>query len=140
MTAWACTGSKLTVMHRARVHDAAIASRNLGVILTGTRLIILDLSVLAVWHFRKKDAVITLRVEYFLSLGNDDFILLVLTWTRVISRWELLVLNIDGRFEHLSCLLGSLKVTDRSSLFSSMKVWVIQSWADCVEATSSIHV
>ena len=105
MTAWACTGSKLTVMHRAGVHDTSITSRNLGIILTGTWLIILDLSVLAVWHFRKEDAVVTLRVEYFLSLGNNDFVLLVLTWARVISRWELLVLYIDSRFKHLSRLL-----------------------------------
>lgn len=72
--------------------------------MTGSWLFVLDLSVFAVGDLGDEDASVDHRVEtlWLLSL----FCAIILTRSRVLSRWVKLVLNIDSRFKHLSRLLG----------------------------------
>ena len=83
--------------------------------MTGSWLFVLDLSVFAVGDLGDEDASVDHRVKTLRLLSL--FGAIILTWSRVLSWWVKLVLNIDRRFKHLSRLLRRLEVTDGSSSF-----------------------
>lgn len=102
-----------------------------------TRLVILDLCVLAVWHLREEDGSVALRVE--LALGFVfDFLVVAGAW--VVAWWELLVLDVNRRLKHLPRRLRRLEVADRSSVLADLVIRVVQGRAYRVEAASSVHI
>ena len=79
-----------------------------------------------------------MSVELFLDLSNIWVI--VCSRARVLSWRELLVFDVNGRFEYFTNGLRSLEVTDWCSLFSNLRVWIVQGWTDCIMASSGVHI
>ena len=68
-----------------------------------TRLLIPDLAILTVGHLREENARVSLRIECLFLLIWLLVIVGAGAW--VLTWWELLVLNINGRLKELSYLL-----------------------------------
>lgn len=101
------TCPELGVIQRS-VHSAGFTGGGCGenvCVVSGARLVILDLRILAVGYLGEEDARLPLRIESFLLLGYLNVVVIVNAWAWVFSRWVLLILNFDGRLEDFSLVL-----------------------------------
>ena len=90
------------VIHLAEVAGGRLRE-HVGVVAWSRLLLIFDLRVFAVGNFRAEDAGISLRTEILLLFCSLRLIIDAGAW--VLSRWELLVLDVDRGLEELSNLL-----------------------------------
>ena len=140
LTPASCAHSELGILNRT-IHQTGIASGRIRVyigVVAWTWFIIFDLGILAVGDFGEEDALLLLSMEglfFFRRLW-----LVIAARSRVLSRRILLVFDVNGGFKYFSILLRRLEVTDWSSSFVSMLVWIVQSWANCIVTTASVHV
>ena len=98
-----CARTEFRITHRT-VHCTDIAGCGRGeniCVMTRTRFIIPDLSILAVWYFRNELACV---VHWVKRLG--PLFILVGTRSWVFSRRIQLILDVNGRFKYASVLLG----------------------------------
>lgn len=137
-----CARSILRVLHRC-VHGACLSSGGLGEhvrVVTRARLVVLDLRVLAVGHFREEDAGVALRIKCLLFLGHLLFSGVIGTGAGVVTRRELLVFDVNRWLKDLSHVLRGLEVTDWCSFLGCVDVRIVESWADGVLSTTCVHV
>lgn len=66
--------------------------------------------------------------------------MIVSTWTWIIARWELLVFDVDSGLKNFAHGLGRLEIADRRSFLDFILVWIVESWADRVKASTRVHV
>ena len=98
-------------------------AEDVGVV-TGARLIILNLRVLAIGNLRGENAVVSLRVELLAFFNNGG--LVIGARARNITRWVQLVLNLNGRFEEFALLLRCLEVANSSPRLVRVDVGVVE--------------
>jgi len=127
------------VVHRD-IHCACVTSRRTRVdvgVVARTGLVIFDHLAFAVGNFGQEDALVALRVKLTLVIGRHKF---VGARTGVILGWELFVFNINCRFEDFAVRLGCLEVSDWCSLLRMIQDGVVESWANRVVSTATVHV
>ena len=104
-------------------------TEDVGVV-AGARLVIPNLRVFAIGNLRGEYAVSSLRIELFAFFYNGG--LVIAARARNITRWVLLVLNLDAWFEEFARLLRCLEVANLSPLLVRVHVGVVECRTDCV--------
>ena len=105
--------------------------------MAGSGLVVLDHLSFAVWHFRQKDALVSVRIELPLVIPLS---LVVGTRSWVLLRRDMLIFDAVCRLKHLACSLGCLEVADRCPFPRGINGRVIEGWPDSVVSASRIHV
>lgn len=66
--------------------------------------------------------------------------LIVSSRARIVTGRELFVLDVNGGLKDFASGFGTLKVSNGGSFLSDLRIWIVKSRANGVEATACIHV
>ena len=77
-------------------------------------------------------------IELLFNLGHLR--LIVSTRTRIVAWRELFVLDVNGGLKDFASSFRTLKVTNGGSFLSDLRIWIVKSRSNSVEATACIHV
>ena len=66
--------------------------------------------------------------------------LIVSTRARIVTWRELFILDVNGGLKDFASGFGTLKVTNGGSFLSDLRIWIVKSRSNSVEATACIHV
>ena len=125
--------NELTIGGLLQVFVGSSFDRNCGLIISWTRVNIFDWFFLAVWNFWLEDSVHSWCVVKLLAL----FFEIINTWSRIICPWFIIIGHIS-LLEEFSINLWLMELKLGMLCMISVRVWMISSWSNLIETSTSI--